>query len=137
MKKAFSPVWQSSSQVRKQRKYVHNAPLHVRNKLLNAHLSKELRTKYGKRSMTVKKGDEVSVMRGSFAKKKAKITIVDYKRGRIVLEGITRTKKDGSKSPVYFKAHALSLISVGTDDKKRMKHIHITKEKKQHAPNAS
>lgn len=137
MKQTFSSSWQGSSQVRKQRKYVHNAPLHVRNKLLNARLSKDLRAKYRCRSITVRTGDEVLVMRGSSAKKKAKISSIDYKRGRIILEGITRAKKDGSKTPVFFRASVLSLISIGTDDKKRLKHrAHKKTELPQEAPHA-
>ena len=49
MKKDFSKSWKSSRQPRKQRKYVFNAPLHIRHKLVSANLSKELRKKYGKR----------------------------------------------------------------------------------------
>ncbi len=132
MKRAFSSSWKGSSQVRKQRKYRHNAPLHTRNSFLNAHLSKELRAKYGTRSVSIRKGDEVSVMRGTFAKKKAKVSIVDLRRGRVVLEGITRTKKDGSKTNAFFRPHVLSIVALALDDKRRMKK---TPKEKHNAPN--
>ena len=59
MKRKFSNSWISSKQVRKQRKYRYNAPLHRKRRFLSAPLSKELRKDYGKRSLVVKKGDEV------------------------------------------------------------------------------
>ena len=42
MKKIFSKHWKSSKQPRKQRKYRAKAPLHIKRKLLNVNLSKEL-----------------------------------------------------------------------------------------------
>lgn len=138
MKRTFSSVWKSSSQVRKQRKYRYNAPLHVKNTFLNTHLSKDLRAKHGMRSATIRKGDEVTVMRGSFAKKKARVSAVDVRRCRVVLEGITRTKKDGSKIAVFFRPHVLQLVTLSVDDKRRMKRLDKEhKEKKQNAPHTS
>ena len=75
MKSQFSTSWVSSVQPRKQRKYRYEAPLHVRHKFLSAHLSKELRKKYSKRSLPLRVGDEVLVMRGFFKKKKAKVFV--------------------------------------------------------------
>ena len=102
MKKEYSPAWNSSTQVRKQRKFRHNAPLHVMHKFLSANLSKQLREKYGKRSLPLKKGDEVLVMRGSSRKKKAKITEINLKKTKIALEGIQRSKRDGTKVSIFF-----------------------------------
>jgi len=94
MKKEFSTSWLSSKQPRKQRKYRFNAPLHLKHRFLSSNLSKELRKKYSKRNLPLRKGDEVLVMRGAFKKKKAKVSKVNLKRTRVVLEGIQRTKKD-------------------------------------------
>ena len=135
MKSAFSTSWKSSVKPRKQRKYQANAPFHLRHKFLSAHLSKPLRGKYSKRSLPLRKGDEVLVMRGAFKKKKAKVVSVDVKKTRVVLEGIQRTKKDGIKINVYFHPSALQIIELNLDDKKRLK-IFERKEKK-NAPNKS
>ena len=120
MKSAFSTAWLSSTQPRKQRKFQINAPLHIKHNFLNANLSKELRKKYGKRSLPLRKGDEVLVMRGSFKKKKAKIASVELKRTRVSLENIQRTKKDGTKVNVWFAPSSLQLVSLTLDDKKRI-----------------
>lgn len=123
MKSLFSTSWNSSKQPRKQRKYLHNAPLHLRHKFLNAPLSKSLRAKYGKRSTPVRKGDEVLVMRGSFRKKKAKVSSVDLKKSKIILEGIQRSKRDGTKVPIRFNANILQIQELFLDDKKRIERL--------------
>lgn len=130
MKKQFSTSWKGSRQPRKQRKYLAEAPLHIRHKFLNANLSKELRKKYGKRSLPLRKGDEVLVMRGTFKKKKAKITSVDLKNTRTVLEGIQRTKRDGSKVNVYFHPSNLQIQTLNLDDKERLTALQRKGEKK-------
>ncbi|MDP4039625.1 MAG: 50S ribosomal protein L24 [Candidatus Pacearchaeota archaeon] len=121
MKTVFSTSWISSSQPRKQRKYRYNAPLHIKHKFLNANLSKELRKKYGKKSLPLRKGDEVLVMRGSFAKKKGKILEVDLKKLRLTVEGINRKKSDGTKVNVYFNPSKVQIVSLNTEDTKRFK----------------
>ena len=120
MKQKFSTHWLSSTQPRKQRKYLVNAPLHIRHKFLSANLSKDLRKKYAKRNLPLRKGDEVLIMRGAFKKKKAKLTSVDLKKTRVVLEGIQRTKKDGSKVNVFFHPSVLQIQVLNLDDKQRV-----------------
>ena len=120
MKQEFSTSWLSSVQPRKQRKYIYNAPLHVKHKFLSANLSKELRKKYAKRNLPLRKGDEVLIMRGAFKKKKAKITSVDLKNSRVALEGMQRTKRDGSKVNVFFNACTLQIQTLNLDDKERV-----------------
>ena len=120
MKKDYSPSWAGSSQPRKQRKFRHNAPLHQRHIFLSALLSDALQEKYGKRSAPVRKGDEVLIMRGSFKKKTAKITHVNLKRTRVILEGINRTKKDGSKINVYLHPSVLMIQNLDASDKERL-----------------
>lgn len=119
MEKRFSAKWIESSQRRKQRKYRYNAPLHLKRKFMAAHLSKELRKKYSKRSAVVRKGDRVKVERGSFKDKTAKVSRVDVRRELVYLEGIDRIKKDGSKSPVGLHPSNITILDIVTDDKER------------------
>nr|AJS12525.1 50S ribosomal protein L24P [uncultured archaeon] len=119
MKQEFSTSWVSSVQPRKQRKYGYNAPLHIKHRFLSSNLSKELRKKYGKRNLPLRKGDEVLVMRGTFKKKKAKVSKVDLKNTRIALDGIQRTKKEGTKVNVYFHPSVLQIYSL-VEDKFRL-----------------
>jgi len=120
MKTLFSNTWKASAQPRKQRKYRHEAPLHVMHKFLSAPLSEDLRKKHGIRSLPVRTGDEVKIMRGSFADKKAKVLNVETNKSRVTLEGINRKKADGTKLNVYFNPSKLQIIALNLDDSRRI-----------------
>jgi len=119
MKQKFSNKWKASRQPRKQRKYRANAPIHVKHKLISANLSKDLRKKYGKRSFPIRKNDSVKIMRGEFKGKKGKIDSIDLSKLRVMIEGIFRSKKDGSKVGVYFNPSNLQIQELNLEDVKR------------------
>jgi large subunit ribosomal protein L24 len=119
MKTKFSTKWKASSQPRKQRKYLANAPLHLKRKLLSVNLSKELRKKNGKRNIVVRKDDVVRIMRGKFKKKTGKVIEIKTKTGKIYIEGIQAKKIDGSKVNFPIKASNLQIIGLNVEDKKR------------------
>jgi len=123
MKKKFSTQWVGSSQPRKQRKYLANAPLNIKRKMISSNLNKELRKKYDRRSFVLRKGDEVKIMSGEFKDKKGKVSIVDTKKMRVNIDGIQRTKKDGTKINVNFNASNLQIQTLNLEDKKRIKSI--------------
>lgn len=75
-----------SKQPRKQRKYIYEAPLHARRKMMSANLSRELREEYGRRSLPLRKGDKVEVLRGDFKGHEGKVEKVDLKRYRVYVE---------------------------------------------------
>jgi len=120
MKQKFSTKWRASKQVRKQRKYIINAPLHIKRKVLSANLSKELRKKYGIRSIEVRKNDEVKVMRGESTGKQGKVMVIKLKKNKVAIEGVQRTKKDGTKVNIWFHASKLQIINLNSDDKYRL-----------------
>lgn len=110
-----------SKKPRKQRKFLFAAPLHLRRKLLAAHLSKELREKYKTRSLAVRRGDEVEIMRGEFKKRKGKISRVDLKKYKVYIEGITRKRTDGTERLVPIHPSNLRIINLDLEDKRRAK----------------
>jgi len=130
MKQEFSNSWISSSQIRKQRKYRANAPLHIKGKFLSAHLSKELRKVHGIRSARIRKGDEVKVMIGKFKGKIGKVGAVDTRKQRVAIDGIQNKKKDGTKINAFFNASNLMITNLVTDDKKRFKRKNVKSETK-------
>lgn len=121
MKKLFSTAWKSSSQKRKQRKYRHNAPLHIRQKFVHVHLSKELIKKYGKRNIGLKKGDKVKVLRGQFKKHQGTVDRIDLKKTCVYLTGIEIIRKDGTKSTYPIHPSNLIITELSLDDKNRQK----------------
>lgn len=123
MKREFSTKWKASKQPRKQRKYSTNAPLHLKRKLLSVNLSKELRKKYGRRNIPVRKADTVKIMKGKFKNKQGKIIDVKTKMSKLNIEGITVRKQDGSKANVKIHPSNLQIIELNIEDRKRMKNL--------------
>jgi large subunit ribosomal protein L24 len=130
MKQKFSTKWIGSKQPRKQRKYRANAPLHIKRKFVSANLSKTLKQKYSRKSFPLKKDDKVRVMKGEFRKKTGKISLVDLKKTRVSIEGIQRTKKDGTKINVWFNPSNLQIQELDLEDKKRRMAIERTGKNK-------
>lgn len=87
-----------SSKTRKQRKAFYNAPAHIRRKMVSSHLSDELRKDFGIHAAQVVKGDTVRVMRGDedVVDVEGKVTQVDTRSGRLVIENVTISKADGT-----------------------------------------
>jgi len=123
MKQKFNTKWKASKQPRKQRKYLANAPLHIKKKFVNVNLSKELRKKYGKRNVGLRKNDKIKIMRGKFKKKTGKVLEIKLKTGKIYIEGMQVKKQEGSKVNVPFKSSNLQIIELNLDDKKRIKKL--------------
>jgi large subunit ribosomal protein L24 len=107
----------------KQRKALYQAPLHKRQKLVSAHLSKELRKQWKRRSLSLRKGDEVKVMRGQFRGQTGKISKVNLRKIRIWVEGIKRKKTTGEETTVSFHPSNLMIINAPIEDPKRRKII--------------
>jgi large subunit ribosomal protein L24 len=121
MKKKFSKIWKASKQPRKQRKYRHNAPIHILGEFISSHLSKELRQKYKKRSARLRTGDKVVIAKGQFKKKSGKVERIDIKEGKAYITGVEVIKKDGTKTTYPIRPSNLIIIELNIDDKKRAK----------------
>lgn len=107
----------------KQRKFLFTAPLHLRRKMVASHLSKDLRAKYKTRSLPIRKGDEVLIMRGKFKKKTGKITKVDPKKYKVYIEGIMVRRTDGTERQAPIHPSNLMIMNLNLDDKRRVKII--------------
>ena len=121
MKKKFSKAWKSSKQPRTQRKYRAKAPLHLRHKMMAAHLSKELRTKHKKRSFPVRKGDKVKILRGMFKGTIGEIENVNMKKYKVYVKGAERKKKEGQKMQYPINPSNIIILTLKLEDKKRAK----------------
>ncbi|MDH7508240.1 MAG: 50S ribosomal protein L24 [Methanomassiliicoccales archaeon] len=90
-----------SSKARKQRKAIYNAHNVKRRKMISSHLSESLMKEYKRRSLPVIKGDTVLIVRGDeeIVGTEGKVVRVDTKTGRVIIEGVTINKADGSQAP--------------------------------------
>ncbi len=105
----------------RQRRMLYQAPDHIRHKLLAAHLSPELRASHIVKSLPVRSGDTVRIMRGDRKGFEGKITRIDLRRYRIYVEGLTREKVDGSTIFVPIHPSKVVVTRLNLDDKWRKK----------------
>ncbi|KAJ2134690.1 lysyl-tRNA synthetase, partial [Coemansia sp. RSA 678] len=89
-----------SSSRRKSRKAHFTAPSHLRRKLMSASLSKDLRKKHEVRSIPVRTGDEVVVVRGQYKGREGKVSAVYRKKWVINIERLVREKVNGATVPI-------------------------------------
>jgi large subunit ribosomal protein L24 len=89
----------SSTKAGKQRKARANAPLHLKKRMVSAHLDSALMKEFNVRSVPVRKGDTVKIIRGNkdFKTSEAKVANVDLKNLKIIVENITIPKADGTQ----------------------------------------
>jgi len=106
---------------RKQRKRLHQAPLHIRYKRFSAHLSPELKKSHNTNSVPVRTGDTVRIMRGDRRGSEGKVSRVDRTKYRIFVEGVTREKVDGTTTLIPIHPSKVMITSLNLDDKWRRK----------------
>ncbi|MEM2869370.1 MAG: 50S ribosomal protein L24 [Thermoplasmata archaeon] len=83
---------------------------------MSAHLSDELLKEYSLRSITVRKGDTVKVVRGSYKDHVGKVVKVFPQRGFITIEGATRTKIDNKTVPLMFRPSKVVITKLDLSD---------------------
>jgi len=110
-----------SEKPRKQRKARFEAPMHMKQHFMAVHLAKELRErlKTKRRSLLVREGDKVKIMRGEFGGHSSKVARVDVKRGKVYVEGIARKRGKGGESLVPIEPSKLLMVDANVSDKMR------------------
>jgi len=88
---------------------------------MSAHLSEELRKQYPFRSLPIRTGDVVTVMRGDHKGHTGKVIRLDHERYRIYIEGLIRKKADGSEVPIPIHPSKVQIIKLNLDDEWRRK----------------
>ena len=123
MEKSWSKSWKASSQARKQRKYSHNAPLHIKHKMLSSPLDKELRKEHGVRSLPIRKGDEVQIMVGQFKGHKGRVEKVSLAKMCAYVEGAALKRADDTESLYPIHPSNLKIVKLELGDKRRNQKI--------------
>lgn len=103
----------------KQRKWLSEAPLNKRQKILSSTLSESLRNKYKRRTLTPRKGDKVKVMRGEMKGTVGEIMKVDLVEYTVYLTGVVGKKADGTEVEKPVHASNVMLTDLVLEDKER------------------
>ena len=128
-----------------ERKHFHKEKKHRRTKRLHVHLSKELRgkLKVKKRSLLIRKDDNVRVMRGPGKGKEGRVTRVSVQKRKVYVDGVTVNTAKGRETVVALEASNLLLVSLTpTEERKKFfsadafKKPKAEKPKKEEKPDA-
>ncbi len=95
---------------------MYNAPNHKKRKYLSAPLSPNLRAEYGTRSMPVIADDTVSITKGDRKLAEGRVLRVNTKDMKIYVEGVTRTRQDGSTVQIPIRAENVMITRLNLDD---------------------
>jgi large subunit ribosomal protein L24 len=98
------------------RKQQRNAPNHIKRKFLSAPLSPNLKTQYGARTMPVIEEDTVSITKGDRKLTEGKIIRVNTSERKVYIEGVTRSRLDGSTVQIPIRAENIMITKLSLED---------------------
>ena len=101
------------------RRNMYNAPNHKRRKFVSAPLSPSLRAEHGTRSMPVVVDDTVSITKGDRKLSEGKVLKVNISDKKIYIEGVPRTRQDGSTVQIPVRAENVIITRLNLNDPKR------------------
>jgi len=97
----------------------YQAPNHIRRKFISAPLSPSLRAEHGTRSMPVVVDDTVSITKGDRRLSEGRVLRVDTKKSKIYIEGVTRTRMDGSTVQIPIRSENVMITRLNLNDQWR------------------
>ena len=101
-------------------KQIYYATMQTASTQQSSMISKNLRKKYGKRSIRVIEGDSVKVIRGEFNGVDGKVTKVSSADNGLTIEGVKKEKLKGEKYDVFVHTSNIEVTGLNTDDKWRI-----------------
>ena len=130
MSEKWKKSWKSSKKAKKQRMYRANAPYHLRKKFLSVKLSDDLQDTIGKKTLPVRSGDKVEVMRGEHKGLSSLVDRVDYTNYKVYLTDIERERVDGTEAKIALEPSNLKLVKLELEDERRISEVELSEEEK-------
>ncbi len=127
----------SSSKPRMQRLFRFNAPLHIKQRYMHAHLDGQLKTKLklSSRSVRIVSGDTIKVMSGAHRGKIGKVTSVNLRLNKIAISGIVRKDAKGKEKQILIRPNNVYITELNLTDKVRASALNLAQVKS--APKAA
>jgi large subunit ribosomal protein L24 len=116
----------ASTQPRKQRRVSFNASSFDRHRQMTVALSRELRGRYKRRALPLRKGDTVRIISGSFAGREERVSKVDLRTLRVTLDNVTTKKVDQKLKPLPIRSSHLILTRLNLADPWRRKILNVS-----------
>lgn len=101
---------------RRQRKAVFTADTFERRKRMAVPLSRELRRRYGRRQVPVRKGDTVRILSGSYVGREERVAKIDRRSYSVTLDNVTGKTADAKLKPLPIRTSHLLLTKLNLAD---------------------
>jgi len=101
---------------RRQRKALYTADLFERRRRMAVPLSRELRRRYGRRQLPVRKGDTVRILSGSFVGREERVAKIDLQNYSVTLDNVTGKTGDAKLKPLPVRPNHLVLTKLNLAD---------------------
>lgn len=106
----------TSRQPRRQRRALFTATSFERRRRMSVPLSRELRTRYGRRSLPVRKGDTVRILSGSYVGREERVAKIDRRSYSVTLDNVTGKTADQKMKPLPVRTSHLLLTRLNLAD---------------------
>jgi large subunit ribosomal protein L24 len=113
---------------RRQRRALYNATTFERRRRMTVLLSRELRTRFRRRSVPVRKGDTVRVLGGSFKGREERVAKIDRRAYSITLDNVTLKTADEKMKPLGLRPGRLVITRLNLSDSWRRRSLRIRDE---------
>jgi large subunit ribosomal protein L24 len=101
---------------RRQRKALYTADLFERRRRMAVPLSKELRRRYGRRQLPVRKGDTVRILSGSYVGREERVAKINLRNYSVTLDNVTGKTGDAKLKPLPVRPNHLVLTKLNLAD---------------------
>ena len=105
-----------STQPRRQRLAGFTADLFERHRRMAVPLSRELRARYGRRQVPVRKGDTVRILSGSYVGREERVAKVSLREYSVTLDNVTGKTADAKLKPLSIRTSHLLLTRLNLSD---------------------
>jgi large subunit ribosomal protein L24 len=113
---------------RRQRKALFTADTFERRRRMTVPLSRELRSRFGRRAMPVRKGDTVRVLSGSFVGREERVARINRRDYAVTLDNVTLKTADEKLKPLELRPGHLVITRLNLSDPWRRRALKVSEE---------
>jgi large subunit ribosomal protein L24 len=113
---------------RRQRRALYNAPTSERRRRMTVPLSRELRRRFARRRVPIRKGDTVRVLSGSFAGREERVAKVSRRALSVTLENVTLKTAEEKLKPLAVRPSHLVITRLNLADPWRRRSLRLREE---------
>jgi len=113
---------------RRQRKALYTADTFERRIRMTVPLSRELRSRFHRRSVPVRKGDTVRVLSGSYAGREERVARIDRRGYSVTLDNVTLKTADEKMKPLSLGVGHLVITRLNLSDPWRRRSMRVREE---------